>query len=137
MDKDFKKIFDELRNSIERTNKVYRIMMEYQKTLDKEVEEGMISEHEARMAFHVKTEEVLEAFKMDKLEEFDDDAEAESEDGCDNDEDEDFDCAAEKAVSFFVEHKELFDAICEVRKLCDGTPCSVVVRLDFSDDDCE
>ena len=67
----------------------------------------------------------------------DDDAETESEDGSDCDEDECFECSAEKAVDFFVKHQALFKAICEVRRLCKGTPCSVVVHLDFDNDDRE
>ena len=137
MDNEFKKIYDAFRKSIEKTDKIYEIMMEYQNTLDKQVANGMMTEHEAREDFHVKTEEVLAAFKRNDEEIEDDDAEDEQDNGCDCTEDEDFDCAAEKAVSFFVEHKELFDAICEVKKLCDGTACNIVIRLDLSNDDSE
>lgn len=63
MDKDFKKIFDklwdEVHSNISKADKIHRVMDGYQNHLDQMVEEGLMNEHDARMDFYCKTNELL------------------------------------------------------------------------------
>lgn len=89
MDKDFKKIFDklwnEVHNNISKADKIHRVMDGYQNHLDQMVEEGLMNEHDARMDFYCKTNELLQSVKNAE-ERMNDDADDESED-CDDDND--------------------------------------------------
>lgn len=108
MDKEFKMIFDGLRKAVDLAEKTSRLMDKYQDHLDKMVEAGLMTEHEARMDFFNKTIDVTESAKADlwKDEDDDDDAEDEpcdcddesSEEDCDADENEAVKEAAEKLV---------------------------------------
>lgn len=79
MDKEFKKIFDKLREEMDMTNKVYRVMDGYQAHLDQMVEEGMMTEHEARMDFFCKTSDLLKSVANAHVKDEDDDDDAEDE----------------------------------------------------------
>ena len=90
MDKEFKKIFDELRKTSDSAGKVYKVMNNYQEHLDMMVESGLMNEHEARMDFFCKANEVLAhvaAADDDEDEDEDNDAEDEQDD-CENEIDE-------------------------------------------------
>jgi len=78
MDQEFKKIMEKLRGASDKAKAVDSIMQEYQNTLDTMVEHGVMNEHEARMDFFCKTNEVLRMVSVD--EEEDDDADDESKD---------------------------------------------------------
>lgn len=59
MDKDFKKIFDKLHGVQTTTEKVFNCMEKYQEYLDMLVENGFLTERDARMKFFVENQEVI------------------------------------------------------------------------------
>lgn len=129
MDKEFKRIFDKLREEMDMTNKVYRVMDGYQTHLDQMVEEGMMTEHEARMDFFCKTSDLLESVANAHVKDEDDDDDAEDEQ-CDcDDESSETDCDADEDEAINKTIDKLADAIRTARRNgCDVTRIDYAVR---------
>jgi hypothetical protein len=131
MDQEFKKILDKIRDASEMAKKVAKIMDSYQEHLDTMVEEGIMTEHDARMDFFTKTHEVMRDIQG---EDEDDDAFDESEDRDDDEEK----CPV---TDFFSNHEEIWKAYEHLVKICDRdrVHCTIDFHIDDavgSDDRC-
>ena len=130
MDKEFKRIFDELRKTSDSAEKVHKVMNNYQEHLDMMVETGLMDEHEARMDFFCKTNEVLAhvaAADDDEDEDEDNDAEDEQDD-CDYEPTE----TVETIVDMFAEHKAVREAFNNLTQAMRDAGVDGSVRIDLA-----